>query len=400
MLRENAHRREAAIQLELNGDVEPAFSRVADVFLEGFSAGRDVGASVAVFLDGAPVVDLWAGYVDRRRTQPWERDTLCALFSSSKAITTICLLQAVAGGTVALDEPIASFWPEFAAAGKAAITPRQVLNHQSGVVGFHQPMAPEILYDWPAVCDALAAERPWWLPGSRHGYHARTFGFLLGEVLRRRTDVTLRQWLQERLARPLQLDLHFGLETVDLHRCAQMLPARLKAGASPPASARALLAAMADRSTATGAAFQNPSLGPGYMNSERYRRADLPGMNGFGTARSMAGLYARLPELLPAQLLARAAMTESEGMDEVLRSYSRFGLGFMLYDPRAPIGVRAGSFGHAGAGGSMAFYDPERRLAFCFLMNQMQQGVVTGGVSAMSCAEAVYACIGSDTRLP
>ncbi|MGE0624477.1 MAG: serine hydrolase domain-containing protein [Pseudomonadales bacterium] len=367
--------------------------------MEGFAAGRDVGASVAVYLDGAPVVDVWAGHVDRRKTRPWERDTLCALFSSSKGITATCILQAVADGAIPLDDPIAACWPEFAAAGKAAITTRQVLNHRSGVVGFHQPMPPDILYDWPGMCAALAAEHPWWDPGTKHGYHARTFGFLLGEVLRRSTGVGLRQWLKDRLVEPFGLDLHFGLETDVLGRCADMLPARLKAGAKPPESARALLAAMTDRSTTTGAAFQNPSLGPGYMNSEQYRRADMPGMNGFGTARSLAALYAGVKDLIPAPLLDLATTTESEGMDEVLKSFSRFGLGFMLHDPCAPIGVREGTFGHAGAGGSMAFYDPNARIAFCFLMNQMQQGVVTGGASAMACAEAVYACLDQGRKL-
>ncbi len=393
MLREVARRGEVAIQLELQGDVDPAFSRAADTFLEGFAAGRDVGASVAVFLEGVPVVDLWAGHRDRQKTEPWVRDTLCCLFSASKGIATVCVLQAVADGLIALDDPIAASWPEFAAAGKATITTRQVLNHQAGVVGFHAPVPPEILYDWPRICAALAAEAPWWIPGTRHGYHARTFGFLLGETLRRATGITLRGWLEDRLSQPLQLDLHFGVDGEDLNRCAQMLPARMKAGATPPESSRALLEAMADRSSPTGAAFQNPALGPGYMNSQAYRRAEMPGMNGFGTARGLAELYAKLSDVFPAHILRLATTTESEGEDEVLKSFTRFGLGFMLHDVRAPIGLRAGSFGHAGAGGSMAFYDPGRRLAFCFLMNQMQQGVVTGGTSAMACAEAVYACI-------
>jgi CubicO group peptidase (beta-lactamase class C family) len=399
MLRKNAPG-EAAIQLELQGDVDPAFAPVADVFREGFEAGREVGACVAVLVDGVPVVDIWAGYQDRRKTQPWERDTLCALFSSSKGIVTICMLQALAEGAISLDEPIAECWPEFAAAGKEAVTTRQVLNHRSGVVAFHEPAPPDILYDWTAMCAALAAERPWWAPGTRHGYHARTFGFLLGEVLRRSTGMTLRQWLKDRIAGPLGLDLHFGLDSGDLQRCAQMVPARLKAGAVPPASARPLLAAMADRSTATGSAFQNPALGPGYMNSAQYRTAEMPGMNGFGTARSLARLYAEVSAAVPATLLEQATATESAGMDEVLKSYSRFGLGFMLYDERAPIGAREGSYGHAGAGGSMAFHDPSARVAFCFLMNQMQQGVVTGGTSAMACAKAVYACLEGRGILP
>jgi CubicO group peptidase (beta-lactamase class C family) len=149
--------------------------------------------------------------------------------------------------------------------------------------------------------------------------------------------------------------------------------------------------AMQDKSTPTGAAFQNPSLGPSYMNSTEFRTAELPAMNGHGTARDLARLYSLLPSLLPEELLREATRVHSSGLDQVLLTHSQFGLGFMVHDTAAPIGVRPGTFGHAGAGGSMAFYDPNARVGFCFVMNQMQAGVVTGGVSAMQCAEAVYA---------
>jgi CubicO group peptidase (beta-lactamase class C family) len=190
------------------------------------------------------------------------------------------------------------------------------------------------------------------------------------------------------------LDLHIGLHARDLDRCAQMLPARVRAGQNDvPESAGEMMRDFRDLSTPTGAAFQNPSLGPGYMNSTRFRAAEMPAANGHGTARGLATLYANVPRLLPAELLAEATTTESLGMDEVLKSVSHFGLGFMLHHPEAPIGIRPGTFGHAGAGGSMAFCDPGARLAFCFVMNQMQQGVVTGGMSAMRCAESVYDCL-------
>ncbi len=352
-----------------------------------------MGAAVAVVLDGRLVVDLWAGHADRRRTRPWQRDTLCCLFSATKGITTICLLHALAEGLLSLDAPIARAWPEFVAAGKSGITLRQVLNHQAGLIGFHRPVEADLFYNWPAVCAALADEEPWWEPGTAHGYHARMFGFLAGEVLRRASGLTPGQWLAGRLSKPMDLDLHIGLDAGDLHRCAQMLPARVRPGDEPPAAARKLLQAMSDRTTLTGVAFRNPSLGPGHMNSEHFRRAEMPAMNGHGTARGLATLYARLPDLLPDSILEAATTTESVGEDLVLLTRSRFGLGFMLHDNEAPIGVRQGSFGHAGAGGSMAFYDPRARMGFCFVMNQMQQGVVTGGDSAMAVAEAVYSCL-------
>lgn len=391
--RTGAHE-EKAIQLELHGDVDAAYEKVADVFLSGFSAGRDVGAALGVVVDGELVVDVWAGHTDRQKTQPWQDDTLCCLFSATKGIATVCVLQAVAEGILDLEEPLSSAWPEFASNGKEAITLRQVLCHQAGMVGLRKPVESDLLYDWDGFCAALAAEAPWWTPGEQHGYHARTFGFLLGELLRRRTGQSIGDWLRQRIAAPHSLDLHIGLDDRDLPRCAQMVPARIRAGQdSMPESARAMMRAMQDKSTPTGAAFQNPSLGPSYMNSTQFRCAELPAMNGHGAARDLAKLYALLPQILPDALLNEATSVHSSGPDLVLLTHSQFGLGFMLHDEAAPIGVRSGTFGHAGAGGSMAFYDRAEKIGFCFAMNQMQAGVVTGGVSAMACAEAVYACI-------
>jgi CubicO group peptidase (beta-lactamase class C family) len=285
-------------------------------------------------------------------------------------------------------------WPEFGCNGKSGITLRQLLDHQAGLVGFHDRVDADLLYDWDATVAKLADESPWWTPGEHHGYHARTFGYLLGEVLRRATGSGIAAWLAGKLAGPLGLDLYIGLDEEQMDRCAQMVPARIRAGHdSVPDSARRMMEDFQNLDTPTGAAFQNPSLGPGYMNSSRFRAAEMPSANGHGTARSLAALYAKVPELLPGALLDEATTTQSLGEDMVLQTLSHFGLGFMLYHPEAPIGVRSGSFGHAGAGGSMAFYDPEVQMGFCFVMNQMQQGVVTGGTSAMVCAESVYECI-------
>ncbi len=362
--------------------------------MAGFAESRDVGAALGVVVDGELVVDVWAGHTDRKKTLPWKADTLCCLFSATKGIATVCILQAVADGLLDLDEPLSVAWPEFSGNEKDSITLRQVLSHRAGMIGLRKSVESDLIYDWSGFCAALAAEPPWWKPGEMHGYHARTFGFLLGEMLQRKTGQSIGVRLKERISGPLSLDLHIGIGGDDLSRCAQMVPARIRAGQSIiPEGAGAMMTAMQDKETPTGAAFQNPSLGAGYMNTERFRCAELPAMNGHGTARDLAKLYASLPELLPEPLLNEAIRIHSRGPDQVLLTHSQFGLGFMVHDDAAPIGVRAGSFGHAGAGGSMAFYDPVSKVGFCFAMNQMQAGVVTGGVSATSCAEAVYACI-------
>jgi len=376
----------------MDGHVDARFRPVADAFAEGFEAGRDVGASVAVMLDGDLVVDLWHGHADRRRQVAWRPDTLVCMFSVTKAMTSLCLLQAVDRGLLDLDTPVADYWPEFAGNGKEQITLRQIMSHRSGLVGFHDPVDRDILYDWNRFVAALEVERPWWDPGTRHGYHARTFGFLLGEVLRRRAGKSIGAWFRDEVAHPLGLDFAIGLPAEDLDRCAEMLPARMRPGEqlTLPADAREMMRDFGDLSTPTGAAFQNPAMGAGYMNSRAFRQAEIPAANGHGTARSVANMYDRLDVLLSRSSLEAATSTHSIGPDAVLKSVTHFGLGLMLHHERTPVGCRPGSFGHAGAGGSLAFHDPQAKLSFCFAMNQMEAGVVSGGVSAMRVAGAAY----------
>lgn len=381
--------------MSFEGYLDPRFGDVGDVFLERFGSGREVGAAVAVMLDGEMVVDIWHGHTDRRRQNPWREDTLVCMFSATKAMTAICLLQALERGVVELDAPVADYWPEFASGGKALITLRELMSHQAGLVGFHQPVDPEILYDWGAYVAALESERPWWPPGTKHGYHARTFGFLLGEVLRRRTGRSLGEWFRREVAEPLALDFAIGLPDSDLERCADIVPARMRPGQADafPPDVRAMMRDYNDLSTPTGAAFQNPSMGPGYANSRAFRQAEIPAANGHGTARAVASMYSRLPELLSAETLAIATSTQSLGPDEVLKSVTHFGLGLMLHHEDSPVGIRSGTFGHPGAGGSVGFHDPAANLSFCFAMNQLEAGVISGGTSATAVAQAVYACL-------
>ena len=293
-----------------------------------------------------------------------------------------------------LHAPVARYWPEFGQSGKQDVTVAQTLAHRAGLPGLHEPIDRELLFDWDAMCNALAAERPWWLPGTKHGYHARTFGFLAGEILRRASGKRVGQWLADEICGPLDLDVHIGLAPAEQQRCADMIPARVKPGEQRqwPTAMRRMLQDFTDPSTPTGAAFQNPSLKPGYMNSAAFRAAELPALNGHGTARDVARLMGSVPQLLSPQIMREATQTHSRGPDEVLKSVTRFGLGYMLYADESPIGW-PGCFGHAGAGGSVAFCDADRKLGFAFIMNQMQEGVVTGGTSATACVEALRGCL-------
>ena len=364
---------------EVHGTCSPEYASVKDAFARALSE-REVGASVSIYSDGECAVNLWGGFTDRRQTLPWQQDTLCCTFSMTKGMTAVCMLELVDEGRLDLDAKVSSYWPEFAANGKEAITVRQVLSHQAGLPGFHDKMPPDLYYDWQRTIDALAAERPWWQPGERHGYHARTYGFLAGEIFRRITGEHLAQWMRKRW---LGIEFYIGLTDSEIQRCAQMLLARVRPGEQknrPPAM-EAMLIDMRDATTATWAAFQNPSLGPGYMNKPAFRQSNMPAISGHGTAKAIASVYGRIDSHISPELLKEATVSHSRGPDAVLRSISHFGLGFMLHDKQAPIGHTETSFGHAGAGGSLAFGDWERRLGFAFVMNQMEEGVVTGGRS-------------------
>ncbi|MBK80383.1 MAG: EstA family serine hydrolase [Gammaproteobacteria bacterium] len=381
--------------MQIAGHVDGAYRAVADAFIEGFESGRELGAALAVIVDGRTVVDVWHGSVDRRRDTPWREDTLVCMFSVTKAMTAVCLLQAVERGHLSLDAPIRDLWPEFERNGKQDVTLRQLMSHQAGLVGFHDPAPRETLYDWNAYVTRLADERPWWPPGTRHGYHAQTYGFLLGEVLRRSTGRGVREWFRSEVAAPLDIDFSIGVSNPDLARCADVMPARMRPEdfRELPAATREMMRDFNDPSTPTGAAFQSPAMGAGYRNSREFRLAEIPASNGHGTARAAAAMYDGLGRLLSPEVMTQATTTHSRGPDEVLKSQTHFGLGFMLYDEATPIGVKPGSFGHAGAGGSMAFHDPVARVSFCFAMNRMEMGMITGGTTAMAAAAAVYDCL-------
>jgi len=362
------------------------FAAVADALQSALAAGQEVGAAVSIWQRDRLFLAAHGGWADRRRERPWRADTLCCCFSISKALTALCVLMAVDEGTMDLDAPVADYWPEFAAKGKAEITVRELMSHRAGLVGFHEPVAWSLLLDWRAVTETLAAETTWWPPGSAHGYHARTFGFLLGELLRRATGLRPSDWLRDRICGPLALNLFFGVADADLERCADLVPARVRAGSQEhlPESSRRMYAAMKDPASPTAAAFQNPAMGPGAMNTREFRQAEIPALNGHGDATSIARAFAGIPQLLSGTTLQEARRTQSHGEDQVLCATSRFGLGFMVHDVEAPLGLTESSFGHVGAGGSVAFYDATHDVGFCFLMNQMREGVISGNATAVA----------------
>ena len=321
-------------------------------------------------LDGRPVVDLWCGSIDAGRTRAWQRETLVNGFSVGKAFAGLSLLMLVSRGAAGLDDPIARHWPEFAAAGKDEVTLRQLLSHRSGLAAISEQLPDGALYDWERVTGALAVQGPWWPPGSGHGYHVHTFGFLVGELVRRLSGERIGVFLEREIARPLGARLSFGLPERERHLRADFV---FDEGRS--LSTRAQLRRLSGESL-RAAAYLNPpgAMGVGTVNTRAWQQAEIPSANLHADARGVAAVYGALardaPTLLGADVLAEATTEHSVGTDLVLERPSRFGLGFQLTQPERPLGPHECGFGHFGAGGSVGFGDPREGLGFAYLMNR------------------------------
>jgi CubicO group peptidase (beta-lactamase class C family) len=354
---------------EIHGVCDTRFGALRDALAANFAEHGEAGAALAVTLDGRPVVDLWAGWADRARSRPWRGDTLVNVFSVGKPMVALCLLMLLERGKVALEDAVAEHWPQFAAAGKDAVTVRMLLGHRAGLPGIRRPLAPSAIYDWSLMTSALASERPWWRPGDRHGYHVNTFGFLVGELVLRATGKTVGEFFDAAIARPLGADFHFGVAPEQDGRIAEFL-----FPAVPPDSIDAHATPL------LRSAYLNPPglSGFGTVNTRRWRAAQIPSANGHATARAVARIYSALAaggaidgvRLLDASTVALAAREVSCGPDAVLGRPSRFGLGFQLTQPERPMGPGPASFGHFGAGGSLGFADPDKRLAFAYATSQ------------------------------
>lgn len=345
----------------IGGFSDPAFAAVREAFERNFVEHGEVGAAVCVMVDGRSVVDLWGGWVDDERSRQWGPDTLVDVFSIGKGVAATVLLRVLDP-----DTRVADVWPEFAAAGKEAVTVRQVLSHQAGLPAVREPLPDAAIYDQATMAAALAAQEPWWEPGTAHGYHVNTFGFLVAELVRRVDGRTLGAVLRDDIAGPLGADVHIGLRATEHPRVATFL---WPSGADPGAAYAH--DAMLQKT------YANPRgiSGAGVVNTPEWRSAEMPSTNGHGSARGVARFYAPLAAgggaVLPADVLAAAVEEQVHGPDRVLGRVSRFGLGFQLPQAERPIGPHAGAFGHFGAGGSLGFADPESRLSFGYVMNTM-----------------------------
>ena len=278
--------------VKIEGTCDPKFSRVKDAFAENFEKRSEVGAAAAVVLDGKSVVDIWGGYADKAATRPWTRDTLVNVYSTTKGVTAICAHRLVDKGLLDIDAPVAKYWPEFAQAGKDKLPVRFLLSHRAGLPAVRKILDGDALFNWTTMANALAEQEPWWEPGTAHGYHAVTFGWLVGEVIRRITGKTPGVYLRDEITGPLGLDFHIGLDAKDDARVGGLIPSPPPGPGEPNIFAEA----MKNPESVVAKAFMNPPLmgKPGLVNSREWRAAEIPAANGHGTARSLARLYGAL----------------------------------------------------------------------------------------------------------
>jgi len=363
--------REMCAMPVIDGTCERRFSPLRDAFASNFELHDELGAGLAVTIDGRQVVDLWGGWADQEHTRAWQQETLVNVYSVGKAMAAICLLGLVEQGEVELDRPVAAYWPEFAAAGKGEITVQMLLAHRAALPALHERLGDLAMYDWELMTSTLAAETPWWQPGSGHGYHVNTFGFLVGELVRRVSGEAFGAHFARTIATPLDADFQFGIAAAEDARVADFV----FAGPTPGFAA-------ADTPTMVSQAYINPPgfSGIGTVNSRAWRAAEMPSSNGHATARAVARIYSALAcegavdgiRLLAPATVSLAGREVSGGHDLVLNRPSRFGLGFQLTQPERPLGPNPRSFGHFGAGGSLGFADPDERLAFGYTSNQVR----------------------------
>jgi CubicO group peptidase (beta-lactamase class C family) len=373
------------------GFCEEQFASVRREFTENFKQRGERGGAVAVWHDGRVVVDLWGGWSDVARKTHWTRDTIVNFFSVSKALCAIAIMRIADDGKLDLDARVADYWPEFADGGKERVTVRQLMSHQAGLPAIREPLPDGSAMDWSTITRALAAQTPWWKPGTAHGYHVNTFGFLAGELVRRISGRTIGTLLREDVARPLGADIHIGLPASEHHRVAEFLwpgnPVRPEIDS--------------DEALMRWNTYWNPPgfSGSNWVNTARWREAEVPSTNGHGNARGIARMYAALANggiIDGVRILSNAALEEAtheqvNGPDIINQRNSRFGIGFQLTQPERPLGPHSRAFGHFGAGGSLGFCDPQGRIAFGYVTNDM--GPRWQNPRNRALIEAIYASV-------
>jgi CubicO group peptidase (beta-lactamase class C family) len=387
--------------VNVEGWCATAFAGVRDAFARNFAEHDEVGASVCVVRGGEVVVDLWGGVADPASGRAWTEDTVGIVFSCTKGAAAICAHLLAQRGELDLDAPVASVWPEFAAEGKGAVTVAQLLAHQAGLAAWEEPLAQGGLYDWDGCCSALAAQAPYWEPGTRHGYHAVTFGHLVGEVVRRVSGRSLGTFFADEVAGPLGIDFRIGGAASEIERVAPVIIGESFVDPDAPL----IQAVMADPEGMAAKLFLNLGgwLDPAELTGAASLEAEIPSANGIANARALAGLYAALisddPLLSPDTLARAGAVASASSVDASLLIPSRFGLGFFKRTdnrwrgrPNESLLIPESAIGHPGLGGSIGFADPDAGVAFGYSMNRLGSGTLLNE-RGQGLVDATYAAL-------
>ena len=375
--------------MSINGTVAPGFEAVRAAFENNFATQSDVGASVAITIDGEMVVDLWGGTATFDSGEgDWQEDTIINVWSTTKTMSALCCLMLADRGDLDLYEPIATYWPEFAAAGKESVATRHVLSHSAGLSGWDEPLVIEDLLDHDKIVKLQAAQAPWWEPGTQSGYHAISQGFLLGEIVKRVTGRTLGTFFAEEVAGPLGADFHIGTGPELDSRVAHVIP--------PPNPLGALDSEPDSIAVRT---LSNPYATADFSSRHDWRRAEIPAANGHGNARAVAlchtptacGGSANGVKLLSEEGVARIFDVQIEGPDLVLPMELKLGMGYGLPGSAMPVPNQRTCF-WGGWGGSLAIIDVDAKMSFSYVMNKMGDGTV-GDLRAAGLLFAAYAAM-------
>lgn len=388
----------------IDGEVAPGFEKVRDAFQANFDNGSEVGAAFSAYHKGRKVVDLWGGVADQDTGAPWNEDTLILVFSSTKGATAICANHLAQQGLLDMDAPVVEYWPDFGRNGKEDIPVSYLLSHQAGLAWVDGDLTAEEALSWEPVIEALENQHPNWKPGSQHGYHATTYGWLVGELVRRVSGKSVGTYFREHVGDPLGLDFWIGLPESEDHRVApliSMIPPSVSVeslhdpGDDPVAQ---MISAFLGPDTMLGKALFAPGgalTDQDIWNSRAMRAAEVPAANGVGDARSLARMYAGCIgevdglRILTSDQVKRATVQQTEGPNAVLLNMDiQFGLGFMLPSTVITFGGPNG-FGHFGAGGSLGWADPDAELSFGYVMNRMDLGLA-GDLRSFNLITACY----------
>ena len=373
---------------QIEGKCEPRFEAVRGALAQNLDSGEELGASLVVDIDGDLVVDLWGGFCDQARTLPWTERTITNVWSSTKTVTSLAALMLADRGALDVDAPVARYWPEFAAGGKEGVLVRHLLSHSSGVSGLEQPAVAEDLYDWPTATSRMAAQAPWWEPGTASGYHALNYGHLVGEVVRRVSGKTLKQFVAEEIAGPLGADFQIGAAEADWGRIADVVP--------PPPLPLDFEALGPDSLTVK--TLTGPLIEADVANTPAWRCADMGGVNGHGNARSVARIMSVVARggqvggvrLLRPETIEKIFTEQVNGIDLVLGVPLRFGIGYGLPVPVLLPWVPDERICYWGGwGGSMIIMDTGRRMTISYMMNKMGPGIIGSDRSA-AYGQAIY----------